>query len=155
MFLRKTSSFWSVIVSCPFLILLFSNIASSERLLVDYLGMVVIPCKSRTFNPPTPSEFFEIYTIGIYHWEEKKSKISAHNSNSFKSYGILKFEQKCPISSSHSPLWITPMYLFLNISSSTGAKWLKIGTWLILRVLNSNVKRNWPVSNVLLVIFWF
>ena len=44
---------------------------------------------------------------------------------------------------------------FPNVSSSTGAKWLKIGTWLFLRVPNSNLKRNWPVSNVLLVIFNF
>ena len=27
----------------------------------------VIPFKSRPVNPPTPSDFFEIYTIGIYH----------------------------------------------------------------------------------------
>ena len=109
--------------------------------------------KIKIFHPPL--QIFLKFTPLVSIIEEKNSKISAHNSNSLKSYGILKFGQKCLISSLHPPLWITTLYLFLNISSSTRAKWLKIGTWLFLRVLDSNLKRNWPAFNVLLVIFWF
>ena len=141
------------------------RIRTDEQNLWDKKGIIinqnnqhdcrVIPCKNRKNIPTTPSDIFEIYAIHAYHWEEKNCKSSAQNSTSFKSYDILKCEQKCLISSLHLPLSVTLLYLFLNFSDSTKVKYLKSGTWLFLRVLNSNLKRNWPASNILLIIFLF
>ena len=89
-----------------------------------------------SFNPFCSCRKGEVETSSHYllycsnYSEERLALLNTikNNSNSFKSYGILKFWQKYLISSQHPPLWITPLYLFLSISSSTGEKWPKIGT---------------------------
>ena len=104
----------------------------------------VIPCQLDQWPSGPRSEFDEIFTICLYHWEMKLLKIWAFLMKGVLRYGLLKFS---PIS---ALVWFLSFGPFLRACNSVGSK---DGMNLKFSVLD-NLTKDWQKTYIGKIYSW-